>query len=246
MKNKIKLLVSTNPRLAMSASWVWMRIKGITALVHKLRNYPNVYFGESVKLIGSKSISIGINTSIGARSWLNVNNPQKEVCKLLIGDNCFIGQDNFFTVGRKITIGDYFLSAKSCCFIGSSHIYKDPLEPYLFTGTTDTDEIKIGANCFFGVGTTVIGNVSIGHGCVIGSNAEIRDNIPPYSLVVGHPAKVIKRFDFQKTAWVKWPTSEPYLEGPSEEEMIKTIKKTRGKYIPLPLSAATNMLSNTK
>jgi lipopolysaccharide O-acetyltransferase len=46
-------------------------------------------------------------------------------------------------------------------------------------------------------------NVTIGKRCVVGALSVVNGDIPPYSLAVGSPARVVKRFDFEKTEWVR-------------------------------------------
>lgn len=50
-----------------------------------------------------------------------------------------------------------------------------------------------------GCGVVILGNVTVGHDSVIGANAVVVSNIPPYSLAVGIPAKVIKQFGSEKS-----------------------------------------------
>jgi len=178
-------------------------------------------------MVGIRRIFIGRNTVIGARSWLNVNDRSGSGPALKIGNHCFIGQSNFITVGEAVEIGDYCLTGRGCSFIGATHVYENPMQPYLSTGVTSSHIIRVGANCFFGLGAQVIGNISIGHGCVIGAGAVVRADVPPFSLVVGNPARVIKRFDFSRNRWIKWPDSS-YVEGPSETDYVAHLQSTAG------------------
>jgi serine acetyltransferase len=205
-------------------------------LAKRVQRFSCVYIGPEVKMIGVSSIFIGKNTAIGARSWLNVNKAPEAGYAIMIGRNCFLGQDNFLTVGKSIVFGDYCLTARNCSFIGSSHKYSDPMTPYLLTGTTSHGEIVIGSNCFFGYGASVIGSIRIGHGSVIGAGSEVRTDVPPFSLVTGNPAKVIKRFDFKHKRWVPWP-AEDFAEFPDEENYLKDLRE-KFPWFPLPLAAA--------
>lgn len=45
--------------------------------------------------------------------------------------------------------------------------------------------------------------VSIGKHCVIGANSVVTQDIPDYSVVVGAPAKIISRYDFEKNMYIK-------------------------------------------
>jgi acetyltransferase-like isoleucine patch superfamily enzyme len=236
MKSAVRVLANRSAWAAygFSRSLGWAR--ALQAFVGRLYRFPLVVMGSRVKLVGMRGMRIGRNSVIASGSWLNVNQVQPEQPTLTIGENCFIGQDNFFSVGRRITIRDYCLTARYCSFIGSAHIYADPFKPYLKTGTTDSDSIYIGVNCFFGLRATVIGNVRIGHGCVIGAGTEVRSDIPPYSLVAGSPARVLRRYDMRSHTWVKWPADD-FAEGPCEEEYLAMLQASH-RWLIQPVSAA--------
>jgi acetyltransferase-like isoleucine patch superfamily enzyme len=160
------------------------------------------YIHPSVHIIGKECIEIGENSCVSEGGWLNVNHRHAGQCAIKIGDNCFIGKQNFFTSGKSIEVGDFTLTALGCRFIGSSHKVENPEVPYLLTSTTDFEEIRIGVNCFLGAGVTVLGHVKVGHGSVIGANALVLTDIPPFSLAHGSPATVLKRYSFKKRIWI--------------------------------------------
>ena len=227
MKGQIKRLLSQRSVLALWVAWLRSWVLGLLALPYRLRFVLTAYVPLSVKLVGIRRIAIGRNTVIGANSWLNVNDLNGRGSALRIGNHCFIGLDNFFSVGRTVVLGDYCLTTKGCSFVGATHVYDDPMQPYLSTGVTDKNDITIGTNCFFGLGAQVIGHVQIGHGCVIGAGAVVRESVPPFSLVVGNPARVVKRFDFASQAWIKWPAAS-YVEGPAEAEYLAHLRQHTG------------------
>ncbi len=223
----LKGALAARPLFALWFAGFRARILGLIALPHRMRFLVKASVPWSVKLIGIHRIAIGNNTVIGSRSWLNVNDHKSPGYALRIGDHCFIGMENFFSVGQTVTIGDYCLSAKAVSFIGAMHVYDDPMFPYMSTGTTSTGEIRVGTNCFFGLGATIIGNLTIGHGSVIGAGAVVQADVPPFSLVVGSPARIIKRYDFAKCAWVRWPAAD-YTEGPTEDIYLRQLKAKHG------------------
>jgi len=243
-KQDLKAFFATKPLLAMWAARGRTWVLTLPVLWFRLRYFATAYVPLSVKLVGASRIKLGINTAIGAHSWLNVNNNKASGPTLVIGDNSFIGKNNYFSVGKKIVMGDYCLTTKDCAFIGAGHVYDDPMKPYGTTGVTEENNIIVGVNCFFGVGARVIGNVTIGHGCVIGAGAEVRSDILPFSLVVGNPAKVIKRYDFANNAWVKWPIEADFIEGMNEEAYLAYLKQHTGAPL-LHLSAAAGCLRDT-
>lgn len=79
-------------------------------------------------------------------------------------------------------------------------------------------ECRVGNDVWLASGVCVLRGVSIGDGCVIGANSVVTKDIPPYSVAVGAPAKVIRRrfslstIDFlEKVCW--WRLPPPVLQG---------------------------------
>lgn len=158
---------------------------------------------RTAQIVGRSNVRIGKNSCISERVWLNVNNRIGNGIAISIGDNTFIGRDNFISSGRAVHVGDYCLTAIGCRFISSTHSADTPWLPIASTGTTLDDTITIGSNCFFGAGATVLGNLEIGHGSVIGANALVLTDIPAFSLAIGNPAKVLKRYSFKRKSWIR-------------------------------------------
>jgi lipopolysaccharide O-acetyltransferase len=64
--------------------------------------------------------------------------------------------------------------------------------------------VHIGADSWIAYGACVLPNVTIGRHCIIGALSVVNRDIPPYSVAVGSPARVVKRYDFDRKEWVKW------------------------------------------
>lgn len=201
----------------------------------KKQKYKNIgkktYIDKSVHIIGLKNIRIGTNNIISDDTWLNVNDRTEGKIGIEIGNNCYIGKRNFFNSSAKITLKDYFMSGINCSLLGSDHLIDEPLKPYIHTGTTNDTSIYIGTNVWFGANVTVIGDVKIGHGSIIGANSLVLKDIPPFSIAVGNPAKVIKRYNFENK---KWTTEfENLTNFMSEDEYENELKHYDGKSLPL-------------
>jgi acetyltransferase-like isoleucine patch superfamily enzyme len=191
----------------------------------------NTYIDKNVHLIGLKHIKVGSNTIISDDSWLNVNERVDSQIGIEIGSSCYIGKRNFFTSGQNIRIKDFFMSGINCSFLGSDHVMDEPLKPYVFTGTTNVNTIYIGTNVWLGANVTVLGDVSIGHGSIVGANSLVNKNIPPFSIAVGNPARVIKRYDFKNSHWTKeFDQLDKFM---SEEKYEKELSQYHGRSLPL-------------
>lgn len=213
----------------------------IKLLFYKKDIGKNTYIDKTVNVFGWGHIAIGSNTLIGEHTWLNVNGRIKDFKHIRIGDYCYIGRRNLLSSSRELIIGNYVMTSNDCKFLGSNHIFSNPMVPYIATGTSNDDILKIGANVWVGAGSIVLGAVNIGHGSVIGAGSVVTKNIPPFSIAVGNPCRVIKRFDFAKKKWIKADEFDQTLESamPSEDEYVLILRKNKPD-IPMPVMAATS------
>lgn len=214
-------------------------------LAPKCQRGRGVYIGPGVQMVGAALIKIGDHTAISEGTWLNVNTREPGEIGIEIGANCFIGRRNFFSSGGPILIGDYCLTTIDCKFICSSHIISDPLLPIMTTGTTSDQAIRVGVNCFIGAGAMILGNIQIGHGCVIGAGAQLMRSVPPFSVCIGNPARIVKRFSFVSSSWIEASdvSDESELQYPSEERYLEMLKESSPR-LSMPLVAASSHFGN--
>jgi acetyltransferase-like isoleucine patch superfamily enzyme len=92
----------------------------------------------------------------------------------------------------RVHIGEYCLISSHCGIYANNHIFTDRTRPIMLQGVT-TEGIVIEHDCWLGTGVKVLDGVRIGRGCVIEAGAVVTQDIPPYSIAVGVPAKVIGR-----------------------------------------------------
>lgn len=161
------------------------------------------FVDPTAQVLGWQQVRIGHHTIVGENTWINVNQRDSAEPVVIIGDNCFIARRNFLSAGARITIGDYCLTGPDCHFLGADHEFSSPFAPYAATGVTPDGVIEIGPNCWFGSSVIVMKDVRIGFGSVLGAGALITRDVPPFSVVVGSPGRVVKRFDLRRKEWVK-------------------------------------------
>lgn len=181
----------------------------------------------SAQVLGWRNVRIGERCVISEATWINVNDRENTDFAILIGNHCFIGRRNFLSSGKRIRIGDYCLTGVDCHFLGADHLHHTPYAPYSATGTTFDGVIDIGPNCWFGASVTVLKDVRIGFGSIIGAGAIVTHSVPPYSIAVGNPARVLKRFDATRNEWVPadaW-SAEAEAQIPAEADYLAHLVK---------------------
>lgn len=94
----------------------------------------------------------------------------------------------------KVIIGQYFHSGENCKIMLGSHDY-DGGEAIPYGKKFTSKKVTIGDFVWIGTDASIIGNVTIGEGAIIGYGAVVVKDVPPYAIVGGNPAKVIKYRD---------------------------------------------------
>ncbi len=115
-----------------------------------------------------------------------------------IGHNSRIGIGN--VVIGPVTIGNNVILAQNIVISGLNHNYTNIDIPIYLQGET-IGTITIEDNCWIGANVVITAGVTIGKHCVVSGGAVVTKDIPPYSVAVGNPARVIKQYDFDTKNW---------------------------------------------
>ena len=106
-----------------------------------------------------------------------------------VGRNCFINYNCVFLDCAPIEIGDDLQMAPAVQLYAATH----PLDPKLrAAGLELAGPIRIGSNVWIGGGAIVLPGVTIGDGAVIGAGSVVSRDVPPATLVVGNPARIVR------------------------------------------------------
>jgi acetyltransferase-like isoleucine patch superfamily enzyme len=129
--------------------------------------------------------------------FATINNGVGDV---FIGDDTTIGMGN--VIIGPITIGNNVILAQNIVASGLNHGYEDVTIPTVLQKVT-TKQIVIEDDVWIGANSVITAGVTIGKHAVIGGGSVVTKNVPPFSVVVGNPAKIVKQYDFDKKEWVK-------------------------------------------
>ena len=151
----------------------------------------NVEIGNDATLIarGKGGIAIGNNVLIQERVYLDTQT--EEWGYITVGDNTYLGTGATMFGHVGLEIGEYCLIGQNVTLTPYSHKYEDPSRRIVEQGG-HMQKVVIESDVYIGMGVNVMYSGSIGKGSIIGAGSTVVKPIPPYSIAVGSPAKVIK------------------------------------------------------
>ncbi|HEX7356129.1 MAG TPA: acyltransferase [Ignavibacteriaceae bacterium] len=156
-----------------------------------------------MKLKGAKNIEIESNVNIGKFIWLESDERfGKHFGKITIAEKTYIGNFCHIYSTGSIKIGKSVLIADKVYISDNAHSYDNPNEAILSQPVKQLANVSIGENSWIGENACIIG-VTIGKNCIIGANSVVKKDVPDYSIVVGSPSKIVKRYDFETSRWMR-------------------------------------------
>ncbi len=164
------------------------RIFGIDHLSDYISRLPKQVVRNVLVRFGAK---IGKKANISTAIIID-NAITKDYSNLVRGDRCYIGKNVFFDLVEPVIIETEGVISARVTFLTHSDPGERVLRRYF---KRKTGKIRVGRGAWIGACATIMPGVSIGECAVIGANALVNEDIPPYSVAVGVPAKVIRKIN---------------------------------------------------
>ena len=145
-------------------------------------------------------IEIGKHCNFDRRTILRVFDDGKKPSKIKIGNNFCGGTDLKILCCGNVEIGNNVTCAGGT-FITSENHGLNPLTLSFNDNELEASVVKIEDGVWIGEKTIILPKVTVGKKSVIGAGSVVTKDIPPYCIAVGNPAKVIKKWDFEKNEY---------------------------------------------
>jgi len=153
-----------------------------------------------LKIEGAKCIEIGDRTIINDLGWLMAVPIDDHEPLLTIGQDTYIGHMAHIVCVRRVHIGNNVITADRIYISDNIHGYEDIETPVIRQKVQFKSEASVGDDSWLGENVCIVG-ARIGKHCVIGANSVVTRDIPDYSIAVGMPARVIKKYNFETRRW---------------------------------------------
>ena len=146
----------------------------------------NIYIGKRVRIfpgirmeaIGEGKIEIGNNVAL-----------EQNISIVSMDDDLILEED--VTIGPNVYISN------------CDHMYKEFNKSVMDQGYIKK-RTMIKEGCFVGFGSIILAGTVLGKHCIVGSNSVVRGEFPDGCVIVGNPARIIKRYDANTNSWEKY------------------------------------------
>lgn len=198
-------IIKSNPKLKELAHWMliptnehrprlWVKWF-LNPFKHKRGKQSIIRSRTRMDVFPYNKFNLGLKSVV--EDFATINNGVGDV---LIGDHTIIGLGN--VIIGPVTIGNEVMLAQNIVISGLNHGYEDVTisprrQKEVCKQIVIADDVWIGSNCVITAGVT------LGKHCIIGAGSVVTKDIPEFSVAVGNPAKVIKKYNPLTLAWEK-------------------------------------------
>jgi acetyltransferase-like isoleucine patch superfamily enzyme len=171
----------------------WFYLRGyLNSLVHFTHPALLAQHGQLRIYRKHGSISVGNNTRFWPGVKLSCEGTPAQAARMVIGQRVQIGDNTQIHCGSKLTIDDNVMISWSC------NIMDRDFHP-LDQGEEIRRPVHIGKNAWIACQVTILKGVTIGEGAVVAAGSIVTRDVPPYTVVAGNPAKIVKYLKQAKT-----------------------------------------------
>jgi len=180
----------------------------------------DVYIEPGVVINRPRFVHLGDHVRIKRNTSINLHPQDKKSTEgiLFVGSDVIISEGCIISACHKIVIEENVGISPYVMIVDNSRKPGDVIRPSK-EQKLEIGPVHIGADSWIAYNACILSNVTIGKHCIIGALSVVNSDIPPYSVAVGAPAKVVKRFDFEKREWVS------VVGGKQESEIDETLLK---------------------
>ena len=153
----------------------------------------NVQIHDSCTLVANSEKGITLDDGARLKHGVYLDTESAATGYIRIGKRVYIGAGCCLHGHEGLEIGDDSLLAQNITITPYSHKFDDPNKTIYSQGGIQK-KIVIGRDCYLGMNVCIVCTAeNIGEGSVVGAGSVVVKPIPPYSVAVGVPAKIIKK-----------------------------------------------------
>lgn len=135
--------------------------------------------------------------------------------RIVLGDGVSFQQHCHLTAARRVEIGARTAVLFGVMITDTDHRY-DRIDQPPSLQPLEVRPTVIGEDCFIGARASIQAGTQLGRHCIVGTNAVVRGNFPDYCVLVGAPARIVKRYDAASGEWRRTSPDGSFLARPTD------------------------------
>jgi acetyltransferase-like isoleucine patch superfamily enzyme len=173
------------------------------SLPRTIANAHRMYLGDEIWL-GPNSLLLALERYPGTplRHPDRPGNLQTFEPRLTIGNRVTATAALQISVHLAVTIEDDVLFASNVFISDGTHGYENATEPYKYQPLGHLAPVTIKRGSWIGQNVMILSGVTIGELSIIGANSVVTRSVPPRSIAIGTPARVVKSWDEPSRTWI--------------------------------------------
>jgi acetyltransferase-like isoleucine patch superfamily enzyme len=150
--------------------------------------------GAEINCLSKKGMRFGERVTIGKYAIIRPSNVYGgEIGDgLEVGNHSNIGPYSYIGCSGFIKIGNHVMISPRVSIYAENHVFQDPNILMKDQGVRKQD-VVIEDNCWIAANSIILAGVTIGEGSVIAAGSVVTHDVPPFSVVAGVPARIIKK-----------------------------------------------------
>jgi len=163
--------------------YVFMGLEGVELFLKKLSK-------QSVEAVLHK-FGANIKQNCDIETGLTIHHARVDFSNLYIGDFCHLGKELFLDLRAPIVIHEKSTISMRCVIL--THMDIGHSGPFGKKFAQDAMKVEIEPRAYIGAGAIILPGIKIGEGSIIGAGALVNKNVDPWTVVVGVPAKEVRK-----------------------------------------------------
>jgi len=169
----------------------------LSTIFFKIKYFPLINFDkttriyERVKIDFHNNIDTKLKLIMGKNSRIFNDVFIQGNATISLGENSYIGSYSILGAYEEIKIGNNVITAQSISIRDHDHAFSNIKLPIYEQGIMSS-KVEIKDDVWIGYGVVITKGVTVGKGAILAAGAVVTKDVPPYAIVGGIPAKVIK------------------------------------------------------
>lgn len=162
------------------------------------------FVGRRARINQCRYLTMGDNCRIGNDCRLSFYDEfygKRHTPSLVIKKNAYLGDHLTILCADRIEIDEDVLMASYITITSENHGMNPETEVPYSKQQLETAPVHICRGVWIGEKAIILPGIEIGEKAVVAAGAVVTKNVPPYTVVAGNPARVIKRYDFKQHIW---------------------------------------------